>query len=270
MRDRTELRRARAGLGRGKLQPLLAARAAPAAERRQESRRDGSLITVKALLDPRTFGPHALSEPLIRAGFAHGRTTPAALRLALISVPFTQPMNLSADLLIQAHVFVERMQVLYGRLKQAHAEREPAPALIAEVKGAAAQLDRALDDNLDMHAALAAVQRAVTAASRRELSRAEAQVVRLFLEGADAVLDILPGTAESGFLQHFDLKSHGQAEAELRAGPLDAAQIAQLIAARHVARRSGDYARADHLRQGLLERGVTLEDSPQGVRWRRG
>ena len=49
----------------------------------------------------------------------------------------------------------------------------------------------------------------------------------------------------------------------------DDAQIQQLIDERTAAKRSRDFARADAIRQQLSEQGVVLEDTADGVRWRR-
>jgi cysteinyl-tRNA synthetase len=47
------------------------------------------------------------------------------------------------------------------------------------------------------------------------------------------------------------------------------AEVEGLIAEREKARRSKDFARADQIREGLRRKGIALEDSKDGVRWRR-
>jgi len=46
-------------------------------------------------------------------------------------------------------------------------------------------------------------------------------------------------------------------------------RIEQLVSERNVARRSGDFARADQIRAELLQAGVILEDTKVGTRWKR-
>jgi len=65
-----------------------------------------------------------------------------------------------------------------------------------------------------------------------------------------------------------------ESEAFLRAevgpgGGISEVQIAALIAARDEARRAKDFQRADEIRDELLQKGIGLEDGPQGTTWRR-
>ena len=54
-----------------------------------------------------------------------------------------------------------------------------------------------------------------------------------------------------------------------RLGGLDEAAIVSMVKEREVARSTRNYAEADRIREQLVEHGVMIEDSPQGVRWRR-
>ena len=47
------------------------------------------------------------------------------------------------------------------------------------------------------------------------------------------------------------------------------AEIEKLIDARNAARKSRNFAESDRIRDELLARGITLEDTPGGTRWRR-
>ena len=53
------------------------------------------------------------------------------------------------------------------------------------------------------------------------------------------------------------------------APPVPAEEIDQLIAERREARRNRNFARADAIRQDLEARGIILEDSAAGTRWKR-
>jgi len=70
-----------------------------------------------------------------------------------------------------------------------------------------------------------------------------------FLGLFDSVFDVLRPTAQAGSLND------------------DA--VDALIAERTAAKKSKDFARADQIRQELLEQGIILEDTKAGVRWKR-
>jgi len=228
------------------------------------SKRDGTLITVKALLDPDSANPTQLTRELEQAGFVAGRVPAAVLRLALIATPFTQPMNFTVDVLMQVKAGVERLQSLYTRLEHTREQvGTPATAEVcALVERGAAQFDAALDDNLNMSKALAALFQVVSGANRRELSMADAAEVKRFLERCDDVFAVLDRAAESGTLSSSEL------ETETAPVP-DSSALPQLLAARFTARRSGDFAAADAIRKQLTKLGIEVEDTRDGVRWRR-
>ena len=107
------------------------------------------------------------------------------------------------------------------------------------------------EDDLNTAAALGAlfgfVKEANTALEAGQLAPGDAAAARAFLREADGVLGVLPEGADASL------------EAEVEAK----------IAARQDARKRRDFAASDAIRDELASRGILLEDTPQGVRWRR-
>jgi cysteinyl-tRNA synthetase len=119
-----------------------------------------------------------------------------------------------------------------------------------------------MDDNLNTSVALAAYGRFVTEVNARldELgARAITEAER------DAALDVfrrIDGVFM--FVELADREAAGAVDGEL------AAWVEERIAARRAARASKDFAAADAIRDELAARGVVVEDTPQGPRWRAG
>jgi cysteinyl-tRNA synthetase len=67
----------------------------------------------------------------------------------------------------------------------------------------------------------------------------------------------------------FGFLSVADREAAERVDPQFVAWVEERIEQRQAARRNRDFAAADALRDELATRGVTVDDTPQGPRWRR-
>jgi cysteinyl-tRNA synthetase len=253
------------------------------ADGRKMSKRDGTFYTVGDLLDPERAGRPDLAEALRRVGFFEGRVPANVLRYALIAAPYTQPMNFTVDALSQAKTCVERLQSRLDRLREKLAEQDggadgdnpPDAELHALLQAAEAGFDAALDNNLNMSQALAEVFAAVTACNQRDaaLSAADVRAALALLEGFDAILDVLDRTVRSGLVPTASLDSFasggpGPSPGELPDVP-DEVQIERALCQRHADKRAKRFQEADALRMALRDRGVVIEDTPQGVRWKR-
>jgi cysteinyl-tRNA synthetase len=175
---------------------------------------------------------------------------PMAVRLALLSVQYRSPMNLTLDLFSEAAKNLGRVRDLLGKLGP-----DPAVPDRPEVRAAAAkaraEFDAAVDDDLNVSPARAALLGLVTDVNRAgvPVSPGDAAAVREAVAAMDAVL----GLALS------DAPREESIEAE----------VARLIEARAEARRRRDFAEADRIRKDLASRGILLEDTPRGTIWKR-
>ncbi len=247
---------------------------------RKMSKRDGTFFTLRDLLDPRENGRPDVAEKLEALGFTGGKVAAAILRYALLSNPYTQPMNFNFDLLVQSKASLERLQSRYDRLREVAPPdlsgtgeaSERAQAIIA---AGTEGFHGALADNLNMPNALAALFDAVCELNQLELSPADATAALALFESVDAVLDVLDRRPRSGLitaeklaarvaLGGLPLREELGAMTEL--GP-DA--IEALAAARKTARGAKDYAFGDTIRDHLKQQGVVIEDTAQGIRWKR-
>jgi len=193
----------------------------------------------------RRVGNIARVSELLEAG-----VSPRALRYALIAVHYRQGLEYTDESIAAAAAAIERLDTIEAAL-DAYAEDRPDAADLDEVlAGARARFEAALDDDLNVSAALAAVFDLVRELNRRiaerSLSTADAARALGALRDLDRVLAILPDEAPG-----------------LPPG------AEELLAARETARTNRDWASSDRLRDELAAIGVAVEDTRDGQRWKR-
>ncbi len=249
-------------------------------DNKKMSKRDGTFFTVRDLMQPSASHAPELAARLAELGFADGRVPANVLRYALMSNQYTQPMNFGFDLLAQAKASVERIQSRYDRLREASAEWAPGDSPGSPVSDLVAatlrDFDEALDDNLNVPNALAALFRLVGELNQMDLSPADAAEARRALESFDDVLDVLDREVKSGVLTKeriAEMLARGGLpsfqDLVAREHP-DASFVEGLVCLRQAARKAKDFTRADEIRDELKRRGVLVDDTPQGTRWRLG
>jgi cysteinyl-tRNA synthetase len=175
--------------------------------------------------------------------------SPRALRYALIAVHYRQGLDYTDASLDAAAAAIERLDAVVLALAS-YAEPGPDDATLGPVLDAAkAGFEAALDDDLNVSAALASVFDLVREANRRiadrSLSTADAGRIGARLRDLDAVLAVLPDAGE-------DLPP----------------EAARLLEDRETARAGRDWAASDRLRDELAAIGVLVEDTRDGQRWR--
>ena len=169
-----------------------------------------------------------------------------ALRYALISAHYRQPLDWSDALIEQS---VRTLDRLYGTLRDlADIELAVGDADIP------AAIEAALDDDINTPAALAELASLAAAARKAEGVQARTEAKRALL-GAGRALGLLQQSPEAWFARGADGS--------------DDARIQALVDERNAAKKARDFARADALRDQLAAEGIVLEDTPQGVRWKR-
>ena len=168
-----------------------------------------------------------------------------ALRLALLSAHYRQPLDWTPRLVEQA---VSTLDRLYGTLRDL-GDVDAGDGAVPE------PVEAALCDDLNTPTALSELARLA----------AEARVARDPAERARLKGALLAGGKLLGLLQQAPADWFGRGSDDA-----DAARIQALVDERAAAKTARDFARADAIRAQLADEGVLLEDTPQGVRWRRG
>jgi cysteinyl-tRNA synthetase len=177
--------------------------------------------------------------------------SPVSIRYYLLSVPYRKQLNFTLEGLRAAEKTVASLRDFRARLAEARAEAGINPHLRETAERALKEFEAGLDDDLNTSVALAAVHNMArevnTAIADHALREDNKRELLALVERFDTVLNIF-----------------GQSNQEM----LDA-DIQALIDDRQEARRRRDFAHADEIRDRLSERGIILEDTKDGVRWKR-
>ena len=124
------------------------------------------------------------------------------------------------------------------------------PALLAEANGYVTKFEEAMEDDFNTADALAAVFELVKFANTNVTENSTGEFAQELLDILVKLCDVLGLTVEK--------------KEEI----LDK-EIEDLIAERQAARKAKDFKRADEIRDELLEKGIILKDTREGVKWKR-
>ena len=178
------------------------------------------------------------------------------LRFFMLSAHYRSPLNFSADLMEAAKNGYERIVTSVDNLKfllekAADAEMsEEEKQLVTEAQGFETKFDEAMDDDFNTADALAAIFELVKFVN----SNAKADSSKAFLEALKQEIVTLSDIC--GLI------------VDKKAEMLDS-DIEALIEERQAARKAKNFARADEIRDELLAKGIVLEDTREGVKWKR-
>jgi len=176
---------------------------------------------------------------------------PLAVRFFLIAnAHYRSRVRLSPEALHSAAEQVRRLRELDERLRSAAPAPGADPKMLRRIGEVTQAYGEALDDDLNLPLGLGPVfelvREANAALDAGRLGAGEMAALTDLLNRVDAHLDVI--SAEEPGL---------------------AAEVQRLVDEREAARRSRDFQRADRIREDLRRRGIALEDSRDGVRWRR-
>lgn len=176
---------------------------------------------------------------------------PMALRYLLISAHYRKVLNFTFSGLEMARQSLNRIREFLSGLPQNVETGESSPEISALVQDADREFSEFLADDLNISGALAAAFDLIRGVNLfpGKLSGADVELIKSFWGRFQQVTGVLPEIA-------------GESE-EL------AAHLQEKISRRQQARAAGDFKTADVLRAELLAEGIVLQDTPQGVRWKK-
>lgn len=178
------------------------------------------------------------------------------IRFFMLSAHYRSPLNFSAELVEASKNGLERIRTAAARLSEI-AESGKGTSLTTEEEQELTHLseftekfDNAMDDDLNTADAVSVIFELVKYANTKVNEQSSEEFASSVLEVLETLSDVLG----------IELKK----EEELLDSDIEA-----LIEERQAARKSKNFARADEIRNMLLEQGIILEDTREGVRWKR-
>ena len=198
----------------------------------------------------------------LTARAAREKFPPLAIRLFMLSAHYRTPINFTPEGLEQAASAVERLRNCWTDLQFAKANRsgehnEKGTALADAMNKASDDFKTAMDDDFNTAAALGVIFDAVSEVNKYLKENAEADPAAIaaaekFFRDMDQVMGVI------GITQAEKEESSGEAE-----------EIEKLMEERYLARKAKDWARSDAIRDELAAKGIILEDTPQGTKWKK-
>ena len=178
---------------------------------------------------------------------------PEVVRYALVSVPYRKKLNFTFDGLKAAATAIDRLRTFKLRLETGKFAGGLNDQIAGRTRAARQEFDDSLDDDLNTAEALAAMFEFVrdgnTAMDTGEFGAGNVSGALEMLARFDSIFDVLRPSERTG----------GISDAEIEA----------LIGERGQAKKTKNFKRADEIRAQLLEAGVVLEDTKEGIRWKR-
>jgi cysteinyl-tRNA synthetase len=201
---------------------------------------------------------------------------PSSIRFLLASVPYRKQLNFTFDGLKQAAGSVERLRNFKLRLETAHFEPGANPAVAALARTASEKITAALADDLNTAEALAAIFEMIrdvnAAADARQVRKDDVPLLRSTLRQFDEIFDVIEDRDPEKMQRacEWAVKEGKTADAaQSLAATLSDTEVEMLIEERTQAKRARNFQRADQIRAQLAEAGIVVEDTKDGVRWKR-
>jgi cysteinyl-tRNA synthetase len=200
---------------------------------------------------------------------------PSSIRFLLTSVPYRKQLNFTFAGLEQGAKSVERLRTFESRMRMsqlpagtnAHAQEAAAKAKN--------EMRAGMEDDLNTAYASAAifdmVREANTLADRGELREGDKAPLLEALQQFDEIFAVLKDDDAEKMKAAMEwARSHGiLKDSEVPAEGMSDAEVDRLIEERNAAKKARDFAKSDAIRKQLADGGIVVEDTKDGIRWKR-
>jgi cysteinyl-tRNA synthetase len=194
----------------------------------------------------KSLGNYFTLRDVVAKGYA-----PEAIRYLLASVPYRKQLNFTFKGLQDAAAAIDRLRNFKLRLETDRYPEGRNEAVAARTAAALQAFRDSLNEDLNTAEALGAVfeyvRDANSAMDSGEFRAGNAPDALAVLSQFDSIFDVLAPTVQTNAITDSEVES--------------------MIAERTAAKKARNFARADQVREQLLEQGIILEDSKSGVRW---
>ncbi len=198
--------------------------------------------------------------------------TAESIRYLLASVPYRKQLNFTVGGLRQAAQSIERLKNFQFRLSHTSFPGGANAEIAAKTTAFPDLLRKAMDDDLNTAQAMGVlfelVRAANTAIDRGEFCSENTQPALDCLSQWDEIFEVLPkhlSVAASDSISHWD----DDVQASAGDDGMRPAEIEAKLQERTAARRQRNFALADRIRDELSDAGILIEDTKNGMRWKR-
>ncbi len=175
--------------------------------------------------------------------------SPLALRYLYISSHYRQQLNLTFEALQSAQNTLEKMQSLLENARANATGGGPSIEIQEKKEWALVKFQEAMDDDLDTPRALAILHSFISDINKMKLSPGDYAEVVAALQQFDLVF---------GFFEWSEKKVDSKLKKE----------VENLLKKREELRKQNKFKEADEIRKNLREKGIIVEDSPKGAKWK--
>jgi cysteinyl-tRNA synthetase len=198
---------------------------------------------------------------------------PSSIRFLLASVPYRKQLNFTFAGLEQGAKSVERLRTFAARMRMTQLPAGTNPVAQEAAAKAKQEMRTGMEDDLNTARASAAifdmVREANTLADRGELREGDKAPMLEALQQFDDIFAVMKDDDAEKMKTAMEwARAHGM-ESGVAGNEISDQDVNRLIEERNAAKKARDFARSDAIRKQLADAGIVVEDTKDGIRWKR-